>query len=220
MRTLLTAGIVVALLAVNVQANVKVWPAVIDEYGVVVDQEILVWVENLQEDAGNFTVTLGTFDMDDQGNLLFKQDVRADEIARRYITLDTKQFSLNPNEKQALVLQVKSQPAPACYLAMFIQGRFGFVATSFVVPLLLATADAECDLVVKEVHWLESQATVVIENLGTSHGSYSQMFSEIAVDSGIILPGRSRKMVVADLALVQKLDLPGLAWETSQVNKP
>lgn len=182
------------------QAGVLVAPAVVEAEAVQVGDEIVISCTELAGQEQVIALSLGLFNQDSEGRVVFQEDEEAQARAAQIIELPCQEFPLQPYERKGLTIRVASADFASSYLVLFVQPKQTVVSSRLAVLLLLATASAREQVHLADVQLQRESLALTFHNSGTRHGRAAgivaaydgagQLVGEFVVQSGRILPNR------------------------------
>ncbi len=184
-------------------AGVLVSPAVVEAHAVQVGDEIVISCTEMAGREQLITLSLGLFDQDEYGRVVFYEDQPSRMRAAEIISLSHEQFYLQPHERRGITLRVNSADFLSSYVVVFVRPEQVGISSRLAVLLMLSTAVAREAVDLTDVRIGGRSLSLTFHNSGSMHGaaagvvaaydSAGELQGEFVVQSGRILPNRQRQ---------------------------
>ena len=183
-------------------AGVLVSPAVVEAHAVQVGDEIVISCTEMAGREQLITLSLGLFDQDEHGRVVFYEDQPSRMRAAEIISLSHEQFYLQPHERRGITLRVNPADFLSSYVVVFVRPEQVGISSRLAVLLMLSTAVARrrwtrqmCAsvAVLYPLTFTTQAACTGQPRVSWPHDSAGELQGEFVVQSGRILPNRQRQ---------------------------
>lgn len=200
--------LLVWLIPTRCTAGVLVSPVVVEAHAVQLGDEIVISCTEMSGSSQTVSLSLGLFDQDDDGRVVFIEDPAAQARASQIIELPETMVELAPYERKQIRLKVNAVDFKSSYVVVFVRPQHSRISSRLAVLLLLSTASARDDVELAQMNFNDNSLSLTFHNFGSRHGRAAGvvaiydadglMRGQFTVDSGRILPHRQRS---TDLSL-------------------
>lgn len=217
MRKLVFCLLVVLLCSGTSLAKLSVSPVIIEAVNVAQGHSFEIICQHLGPESLEVELSLALFDQDGAGRVVFLEDQASITRARDVLNLESENLFLEPNQQQAVSVQVTRDDFEHLYAVLFVKPKQAGIPTRLAVLFLLSTTDGATELNISSWEHKAGTLSLTVLNSGASHGLWEgellyfdaegQLGKTVAVQSGIVLAGRSRGLEVELPPWVRRIEI-------------
>lgn len=217
MRKLSLCVLILLLSCGTCFAKFTVSPVIVEGENVQAGNSFIVTCQNWGSEELEIEFSLALFDQGAEGSVFFLEDELSIQRAQEALSLSHENLTLEQYSQKLIEVTLERDDFDHLYVALFVKPKLSGVPTRLAVLFLLSTLGNQAELDISSWERREDNLSLTVQNSGRSHGLWQgellcfdaagELAKKVAVQSGIILAGRSRGVEVNLPSWVQSVEL-------------
>lgn len=219
-RVILAMAVLLLVCCGQARASIAVAPVIIEADQVQAGQVFTVVCSHGGEEPLEVALSLALFDQDAWGRVILMEDEASVARAEEALSLERRRFLLQPGQSEAVQVQLAHADFQHLYAVLFLRPVRPGPSTRLAVLFLLSSGEGTPSLDLSGWEQRGTDLTITVENSGLCHGFWAgelllfdgegKLAEKVSVQSGVVLPGRSRGLQVSLPGWVQQVEVRSL----------
>lgn len=224
MRLVLFCLMIVLLVQIPALAKLSVYPVIIEAEQVQKGDTFTIVCKQEGDTPLEIQLSVAQFDQAQDGSVEFREDDAAAWEAAQTLGLTSDRFTLKPFGQETIEVNLLKADFHNFYGVLFIKPLQAAISTRLAVLFLLSTVEEQEKVEVASFRYIEEKLELTVINEGERHGlwegellyydSQDTLLDRIAVQSGIVLAGRSRNWAIDLPSWVKRVEVAPVMGES------